>query len=53
MLQHDMIVLQKRHKCKVKDLEEEIERLQAKIVKADSTEDATGTALLPLTLRLM
>ena len=47
MLQHNIIVLQKRHKSKVKALEEEIERLQARISKADSTEDATGKALLP------
>ena len=45
VLQHHIIMLQRRHKAKIKDLEEEIRRLQAQIVEADSTEDATGEAL--------
>lgn len=45
VLQHHIIMLQRRHKAKIKDLEEEIRRLQAQIVEADSTEDATGEVL--------
>ena len=42
VLQHKIIVQQKRSKAKVQGLQEEIDRLQSLIVEADSTEDATG-----------